>query len=172
MGTGYKLNPSEINCHNKMCYTKVAPILVLPTLPPPPPIRPVMTSPAVKGIRRNLFGSCGDGEIDKILSTQQEKDANYLKQRYNIDLKKLAENCSPQISTFSKNKTDGGKPNLTATSPYARIPGVKGNFRVRKAHNANSNVPKCIANNLSSEMGTNGQQLMQQLQKEDDNERQ
>ncbi|KAL7726915.1 hypothetical protein ACLKA6_019133 [Drosophila palustris] len=161
-----------------MWFTKVAPVAVLSQPPPPPPVRPAMSSPAIRGIRRNLFGSPGDGEIDAMLSTQQEKNLDYLKNRYNIDLGEICnQQEQQQISALNKSEKSATEKHFGASMPYARLQGIKRTYQVRKANTAISisNVPKRIRDNLSSEMGsTEGQKEkeVQQEKKEPEQEKQ
>jgi len=129
MGTRYQLNPSERKIHESMWFTKVPPVATVLSLhPPPPPVRPVMSSPVIRGIRRNLFGSPGDGEIDAMLNSQQEKQIDYVKNRYNIDLVLEDNSNQQQISISAVNKCDSAKKHFGASMPYARLQGIKRKF--------------------------------------------
>lgn len=97
---------------------------ILPLAPPMRPDRPAMGSQAVRGIKRNLFGSSPEkSNVDTLFFEENEEKRNYVKKRYNIDLRQFDElgKCNKAISVNPKHGQ-----RFANTEPYISLPGIKG----------------------------------------------
>lgn len=93
------------------------------TKPPPAPFRPAIESK--KSIKRNLFDSSPEeSKVDTLLWEQQEKQKEYLRQRFNIDLAWLDE--QEQLNKCNKIPISVNPKNEQKYSPYRRLEGIKG----------------------------------------------
>ncbi|ALC46158.1 maker187 [Drosophila busckii] len=94
--------------------------------------------------RRNLFNVDPDEvsrKTEENMNELHQYNKTLLKVRYNIDPKQLenpVENSAPAPKQINNHNSDC----KTETTPYERLSGIKGCYRIRKANIKNSNVPK------------------------------